>query len=88
MGGAGSHSKSPGGALTTWCFQLLTDGFGWREALHTCPAWSVSQNLHMVLALVWQVKALQAAVTTEPEEAMVDRGPGPPEPPAWGMRTG
>lgn len=63
MGGAGSHSKSPGGALTTWCFQLLTDGFSWREALHTCPAWSVSQNLRMVLALVWQVKALQAVMT-------------------------
>ena len=61
--GAGFTAKSPGGALGTCCFQLLADGISWKEALHTCPTWRVSQNLLMVLALVWQVKALQVAVT-------------------------
>lgn len=61
--GAGFTAKSPGGALGTRCFQLLADGLSWKEALHTCPNCSVSQNLLMGLALVWQVKALQAAVT-------------------------
>jgi hypothetical protein len=61
--GAGFTAKSPGGALGTCCFQLLADGLSWKEALHTCPTCSVSQNLLMGLALVCQVKALQAAVT-------------------------
>lgn len=61
--GAGITAMSPGGALGICCFQLLVDSFDWKEALHTCPAWRVSQNLLMVLALIWQVKALQAVMT-------------------------
>lgn len=61
--GQASTAKSPGGAPRTCCFQLLADG--WREVLHTCPAWRVSQNQLMVLAFVWQVKALQAVAKVE-----------------------
>jgi hypothetical protein len=58
----GIHSKVTQQCPENLLLSTLSDGFDWREKLHTCRAWRVSQNLLMVLALVWQDKALQAMV--------------------------
>lgn len=65
--GTGSHSKVTRGQGP--CFQLLADVHG-RKVLRTCPAWRVSQNLLMDLALVWQEDTLQAVVMVVEVEKM------------------